>query len=29
MVEENAFSDDDLGIWLGKAKKFVETLPAK
>ena len=29
MVEENALSDDDLGIWLGKAKEFVETLPVK
>ncbi len=29
MVEENAFSDDDLGIWLGKAKEFVETLFVK
>ena len=29
MVKENALSDDDLGIWLGKAKEFVETLPAK
>ncbi|MBY8987580.1 MAG: hypothetical protein KGD61_03920 [Candidatus Lokiarchaeota archaeon] len=29
MVEEDAFSDDDLRIWLGKAKNFVEKLPVK
>lgn len=29
MVEENSLSNEDLGIWLEKAKKFVETLPAK
>ena len=29
MVEENTFSDDDLRMWLGKAKEFVETLPKK
>jgi TfoX/Sxy family transcriptional regulator of competence genes len=30
MAEEEAFSDrDDLVNWLKKAKKFVETLPAK
>lgn len=29
MAEENAFSDDDLGIWLGKAKEFVGTLLVK
>ena len=29
MAEEGAFSDDELGMWLGKAKKFVETLPIK
>ena len=29
MAEEGAFSGDDLRLWLNKAKKFVETLPAK
>ena len=29
MVEGNNLSNDDLGIWLEKAKKFVETLPVK
>ncbi len=29
MLEEDALSDDDLGTWLGMAKKFVETLPVK
>ncbi len=29
MAKENAFSGDNLGMWLNKAKKFVETLPAK
>ncbi len=29
MVEENALSNEDLGIWLEKAKKFIETLPVK
>lgn len=29
MVEENALFNEDLGIWLEKAKKFIETLPVK
>ena len=29
MAEEETFSYDDLGLWLDRAKKYVETLPAK
>ena len=29
MTEEDALSDDDLGIWLVKAKKYVESLQVK
>ena len=29
MVEESALSKEELGIWVEKAKKFVESMPVK